>query len=203
MAKSLKAILQESSLARVHQHTQDRNIGVLTAHRGEFTKQENAKRNQSLAADIRGAGFGFIKVRGSYTENFGKPEARHVDEDSYLVVGDKGDDKGKLHKFLLAHGEKYGQDSILHKPASEKIARLHGTKEGGYPGLGNSTNVGEWHPNRMNEFHSLMRWGKRKPTDKSFAFERETPKIVVESIVYDDAKFLTEVNFFSREEREF
>ena len=31
--KTYKEILVESSLSRIHQHTQDRNIGMITGHR--------------------------------------------------------------------------------------------------------------------------------------------------------------------------
>ena len=46
--KSLKTLYNESSLSRVHAHTQGRNIGMITAHRGEFDASENKKRNKFL-----------------------------------------------------------------------------------------------------------------------------------------------------------
>jgi hypothetical protein len=41
---SFKTMINESSLSRVHEHTQGRNIGMLTAHRGEYTSSENKQR---------------------------------------------------------------------------------------------------------------------------------------------------------------
>lgn len=182
--KNLKTIINEASLGRVYQHTKDRNIGMITAHRAENTAEENKKRNQELEHHIRKAGYGFVKVKGRYVENHGTPQAKNVDEHSYLVVGKKGDDKGELKNFLLKHGEKHGQDSVLHKAAGESTAKLHGTREGGWPGKGKTHDVGNFHPDRAGEFHTAMKGGK-----KTFAFE--------------SIQFLTPVSFYNREESEF
>lgn len=182
--KNLKTVINEASLGRVHQHTKDRNIGMITAHRGEFTAQENRGRNKELEGHIKKAGYGFVKVKGRYVENHGTADAKNVDEDSYLIVGKKGNDKGELKNFLLKHGAKYGQDSVLHKAAGESNAKLHGTREGGWPGKGETHDVGTFHPDRAGEFHTAMKGGK-----KTFAFE--------------SVQFLTPVGFFNREETEF
>jgi hypothetical protein len=78
--------LYEASLARIWQHTQNRNFGIITAHRGEHDAKENYRRNTTLIDDLRNRGFGFIPMRGHYIENEGTPEARHVTEDSFLVT---------------------------------------------------------------------------------------------------------------------
>lgn len=171
------------SLSRIHQHAQGRNIGMISAHRGENTAQENKTRSKELEGHIRKAGYGFVKVKGRYIENHGTPHARAVDEHSYLVIGKKGHDKGHLKGFLKKHGEKYGQDSVLHKAHDEEHAHLHGTREGGFPGKGKAHNVGKFHPNRAGEFHTKMK-GKR-----TFAFEE------VEML-----EFVTPITFFSRDE---
>lgn len=165
----IKKIINEASLSRVESHTQDRNIGMITAHRGGNVEQDdrerNNKNNKRLAADIRSEGLGFIKVKGRYIEGHGTTEATPVDEHSFLVVGKKGNDKGHLLDFLKRHGEKYGQDSILHKSHDSTDAVLHGTNETGYPGKGKTQEVGEFHPNRAGEFHSMLKG------NRSFAFE--------------------------------
>lgn len=174
------------SLARLHQHVQGRNIGMITAHRNENTAEENKSRNKELEGHIRKAGYGFVKVKGRYIENHGTPDAKAVDEHSYLVIGKDGNDNGQLKGFLKKHGEKYGQDSVLHKAHDEEHAYLHGTREGGFPGKGKAQNVGKFHPNRAGEFHTKMK-GKR-----TFAFEE------VESV-----QFFSPRSFFSREENLF
>ena len=157
--KEAKTIFNESSLSRVHAHTQGRNIGMITAHRGENSKEENEKRNGELEKKIRGAGYGFVKVKGRYIENHGTENARPVDEHSYLVVGNHGDDKGHLLHFLKKQGEHYGQDSILHK----------------------AHDVGKFHPNRAGEFHTVMKGSRnfsfesiRFVNSKSFFLREET-----------------------------
>ena len=49
--------LYEASLSRVFTHTQNRNIGILTAHRGggEYTPEENRERNANLRDVGRGS----------------------------------------------------------------------------------------------------------------------------------------------------
>ena len=162
---TLKQLIQEASLSRVYTHTKGRNIGMITAHRGEYTAEENKQRNSQLESDIRKHGLGFVKVKGRYIENHGTPNAKSVDEESYLVIGKHGHDNGHLKGFLQTHGEKYGQDSVLHKAHDEDDAKLIGTREGGYPGHEKEVSVGKWHPNRAGEFHTAMKGGK------TFAFE--------------------------------
>ena len=163
--KSYKNILLETSLARVFQHTKDSNIGMITASRGENTPEENKAGNKELEKSIKAAGHGYVKVKGRYVEGHGTPQAKNVDEHSFLVIGKKGDDKGELKNFLLQHGEKHGQDSILHKAHDEPTAKLHGTNEGGWPGKGEEHDVGVFHPNRVGEFHTAMKG------NRTFAFE--------------------------------
>jgi hypothetical protein len=170
LLKLRKFMLSEAankSLSRIMAHAQGRNVGIITAHRGEHDKATNNARNKDLAHDIRKAGLGFVHVKGRYVENYGKPEARHVDEHSYFVMGKKGNDSGHLKGFLKHHGEKYGQDSVLHKPHDSENAHLIGTKEGGYPGHGKTADLGKFHANRIPEFHSVLKG------NRTFAFQEE------------------------------
>lgn len=171
------------SLARVHQHVQGANIGIISAERGEHSKEENDHAHASLGHDIRKAGYGYVPIKGNYIENHGTPHEKKVSERSYMVVGKRGHDSGNLKGFLTKHGEKYKQDSILHKPHDSETASLHGTKEGVWPGKGEKHDVGHFHPNRAGEFHSQMK-GRR-----TFAFE--------------DYLFYHPMGFFSRQERLF
>jgi len=157
-------VLIESSLSRIHQHTKESNLGILTAFRGEFDIKQNKIRNKELESAIRSNGFGYIPVAGHYIENKGSPEERHVIEDSYIVISHK-DDSDKLKKFLIKMGVKFNQDSILYKPVSSPDALLIGTASGRYPGMGVESNVGNFHPSRMGQFYSQLRNGK------TFVFE--------------------------------
>jgi hypothetical protein len=181
-AKTILAEAASKSLSRIRQHTQDRNIGMISAHRGEHTPEENKQRTAELASDIKAGGFGHVHVKGRYIENHGSENARPVDEHSFLVIGKKGDDGGALKGFLKKHGEKYKQDSVLHKPHNSTTASLHGTshREDSFPGHGKVHDVGEFKPQRAGEFHSVMK------SRKTFAFE--------------NVHFYNQVSFSNREE---
>lgn len=177
------------SLSRVHQHTLTRNIGMISAQRGENTPEENNKRHKQLAGDIRKAGFGFIHVKGRFIENHGTPEARAVDEKSYLVIGKEGHDGGALKKFLVNHGKKYNQDSVLHKAHNQPDVHEHGLKPEGTPKDGESRSFGTWHPNRLGQYHTAMK-GKR-----SFTFE----SIDDVKSEYESIYFVNPISFYNRE----
>lgn len=151
-------------LSRVLQHTKERNIGMITAHRGSHTPEENKERNEQLKADISKHGYGYKHVKGTYVENYGKPDAKPVEEHSFLVIGKKGHDSGALKGFLKKHGAKYDQDSVLHKSHDNENAHLVGTNETGYPGKDKEESVGKFHPDKASEFYSKMK-------GKNYTFE--------------------------------
>lgn len=184
MLSTFKNFLHEASLSRVHSHTQNKNLGMITAQRGENTAKENSALNKELEKNIRDAGYGFIKVKGRYIENHATDKAKAVDEDSYLVIGNNEDDNGKLLAFLKKQGIKYKQDSILHKAASEENAKLYGTREGGWPGMGKVHDVGKFHANRAGEFHTAMKG------NRSFEFS--------ESVQHFN--FVRQISFSNRKE---
>jgi hypothetical protein len=134
MIKPFSKVGLEASFARVHQHTQNRNVGMILASREDLTSEENRQRHAALKSDVRKAGYGFI-------------EGRRFDEKSLLVVGKKGEDGGALLGHLKHLGEKYGQESSF---ASTNDTEKHKHIE-----------AGSWHPNRIPEFHSLMK--NRRP----------------------------------------
>jgi beta-glucosidase/6-phospho-beta-glucosidase/beta-galactosidase len=163
-------MLDEASLVRLWQHTQERNIGIITAYRGRYPVSENKKRNSQLQAEIRSAGFGFYKVEGRYIEGYGSEVSKDVKEQAFLVIGEKGNDNGKLKGILKKFGTKYDQDSILYKSFDGK-GMLIGTQdkdEDGnaveFPGMGKEISVGDFKPMKVSQFYSRM---KGKP----FVFE--------------------------------
>lgn len=175
-----EGILNEGGLARLHQHIEGSNLGIISAHRGvgndyhvpegevddpnedqhEKYKRINAKNTAELEGAIQKAGFGYRRLHGSYVENYGSENQKPVAEHSFLVIGKKGDDSGKLKGFLTQHAQKYKQDSILFKPHNETRAHLYGTKENAFPGKDEKADVGEFRPDRLGEFYSTMNRGK-------------------------------------------
>jgi hypothetical protein len=163
-------VLDEASLSRLYQHTLDRNIGIITAFRGRYPVSENKARNSKLQAEIRTAGFGFYRVDGHYIEGYGSEVSKDVKEQAFLVIGDKGDDEGRLKGFLRKAGARYNQDSVLYKSFDGKAVLIgtQGKDEDGnpveFPGLGKEFSVGEFKPMKVSQFYSKM---KGKP----FVFE--------------------------------
>ncbi len=179
---SILKTLSESanhSLGRVLFHTINSNIAVLTGHRGNLTVDENNRRNDELKQKIRDAGYGYLRVKGNYTENKDTPEEKKVKEDSLLVIGDRGRDDGKLLSMVKKWGEEYDQDSILHKSHDSEEAFLHGTsKLGTWPKYGEAKPMGKFHPNRISEFYSTLMGGK------PFVFLREFVDLTKPNLVF-------------------
>lgn len=160
--REFNELLTEGGLARIWQHTMTRNVGTITAFRGENTKQENLSLNAQLQADIRSAGYGFYTGEGKFTENLGTDNEQPVYENVFIVIGDIGDDSGKLKGFLKKMGQKYNQDSVIFKPFDSESAVIIGTKTGVWPGLGTEAEVGDWKPNLMTQFYTYLRFGRAR-----------------------------------------
>lgn len=201
MTKKFSSFLTEAarrSLSRVQHHLADANVGIITAHRGNYMNKspqehaaENNTQNRRLSSDIRSHGFGFHHIRGRYIEKHGTPEAHPVDEHSFLISHPNAN---KLKGFLTKHGEKYSQDSVFFKHKSSDQAHLIGTKEGVFPGKGVEHPVGKFHANRLPQFHSMLtrgggKAGQTPATAKGFAFEE-----------YEEFGVYNPVSWFSRRE---
>ena len=131
-------------------------MGMITAYRGQYSIQQNQKRNSQLMSDIRSAGFGYVPVTGYYVENPGTPEEQKVVENSFLVIS-SANDAGRLKFFLHKSGVKYDQDSVLYKDASESEAILIGTAPGRWPGLNVEVKIGKWKPNSIGAYYTKMK----------------------------------------------
>ena len=162
--KQFKEYLQESSLSRIWKHSQEHDYGTITAFRsardcleGEpYTMKENLQRNKSLLAKLRSKGYGVTAIKGSYIENYGKPTAKEVGENSFFVTDLQ--DKGRLKKDLLSLGEEFEQDSVIFGKAAS-VASLHGTNKcpEGYPGYGKTVKQGGAIFAKTGEFLSRVR----------------------------------------------
>jgi hypothetical protein len=142
--KTMKEFLTESSMSRMHTYARERNLGVISAYRGEHTEKENRERHKQLEKDLRGLGYGVIHAHGGFVENKGTPQEQTVTERSFIVGGSKEDDKGKLLSDLKKLGEKYNQDSVLHKPLGSDTASYHYTNDVGYANKGDIKPVGQF-----------------------------------------------------------
>jgi len=159
--------LNEFNFARLFQHLENRNVGILTAFRSRYTLKENRARNKQLETKIRAAGFGYTRAQGHYIEGFETASAIDAHEEVFIVIGDPGDDSGKLKGFLKTWGKQFNQDSVLYKEFGNESTILIGTQshdEDGnsvnFPGLNKEVTVGSWHPNKMGQFYTKMKGRK-------------------------------------------
>lgn len=169
---SFKTFLQEAKgLTQILKHTKNANIAILTAFRGldtdqEYTESElnkhladNRARNKKLATEIRRAGYGFTKVKGSYPEKINGKDVR-VDEESFFITDNNTNAKEHLKDLAIRLGRKYNQDSVLFKE-QDGDAVLLGTNTTGYPGLGKEERLGKWHTNKVSDYFTKLKNGKK------------------------------------------
>lgn len=181
-----KKFLIEGGLSRILTHLENRNLGIITAFRGNFTLAENRRRNKDLENRIRTAGLGYYKADGHYIESYGQPGAMDVHEEVFIVMGAKVEileyraiinpeaDYGYLKGFLYKEGKRFDQDSVLVKEVGVPEAYLIGCKdfdekgEPVFPGDRREHKLGPWSPMKIGKFYTRM---KGKP----FVFESVAP----------------------------
>lgn len=102
--------LVESKLSRMYQFVEDdkRSFGIVSASRGANSKEENLAAHDELKKKVRQMGYGYIELRGGYTEEGGGD----VEELSLMVPSI---DKIKIIEL----GRKYKQDSVMFKDKTD------------------------------------------------------------------------------------
>lgn len=169
MEKECRVVkLTEASLGRVLQHIQGKkNVkswGVVTAYRYGNTPAENKLANKNLAGQIRAKNLGFFEMEGHWQEcqdkrvnYFDCPKDKLVDstEISLFVPNISIKD---IHKL----GKQFEQDSVLYGGEDTKGKGVLVYKNG------RVENVGDMHPDNMQQAYSKMR-----NTGKVFAFQRK------------------------------
>ena len=191
--KSFKQLLQESykdvpvnesSIGRMRYHATGSNVAIVTANRKDFNAETNLARNQELIKLIKKAGYGYIHVKGHYIEGYGTEQARPVEEHSFVVIGKRGNDNGKLLNDARSWGEHFGQDSIFYKKHDEDSANLYGTQVTGnsYPPYGHTMDLGRFHPNMAGDFHTELK------NTKTFAFSESVDPNTIE-FLFEDTYF--------------
>lgn len=160
--------LTEASLGRVLQHIQGKkNVkswGVITAYRYANTPAQNRAANKILADKIRAKGLGFFEMEGHWQEcqdrrvnyfDCPKDQLKDSTEISLFVPNISIKD---LHKL----GNEFTQDSVLYGGEDTKGKGVLVYKNG------RVENVGDMHPDNMQQAYSKMR-----NTGKVFAFQRK------------------------------
>jgi len=180
IAEMIENKLEESSLSRVWQKTQNHSCGTITSHRDKKTKAQNKQTNKEMLTYLMGKGYSVTKIKGSYIENFGSENEKEVGEESFFVCNQKveGSDGGILEKDLIALGRKYDQDSVLIIPMGGKGSYLYGTskRDDAYPSYNKKEVVGSGKFGKASgQFLSRIRGRK-------FAFEEVEPTQTINGI---------------------
>ena len=177
----LNNVIVESSLNRLIGWIENNEIALITAYRGKkeniknpnltkqddknegdsYSRKENRERNRELSATLLRLGYGVTKISGVYVENFGTPNERLADEESYLVVNKDNDVNFFNNIFKLS--EYYNQDCFCYKAKNDDVAYNVGTNNADYPGYGNRERNGRFVIGVKNEFMSRL-------GNKGFAF---------------------------------
>ncbi len=177
------------SLNRALHHFRNNDIAIMTAFRKYdqngvlITKPENIQRNKILAKDIRMAGYGFIRVRGTFLEdNPETGEKNMVEEESFFIVDvEKEGGVGGLKDNVIMWGKKWHQDAVIFKGAGED-ALLIGTNDTGYPGMGNEKVLGKVHINKPADFFTQLHGGRQ------FSFSEDVDMSRYESYMVQSSK---------------
>ena len=174
----------ESSINRIVHWVNNYEIALITAFRGRkenivhpdltkdddkeigesYSKKENKLRNRELSATLLRLGYGVTKVDGVYVENFGHPDSRICDEESFLVVNKNDDDDFFDNIFRLS--EYYNQDCFCYKAKNDNVGYNVGTNGADYPGYGEEVRNGKFVVGVKNEFMTRL-------NNKGFAFTDE------------------------------
>ena len=104
--------MNESNWGRIIQHI-DNGCMMISACRGDKTEEENAKRTDQLANDIREANLGYIRILGGYIENKGTDNEKEVTEESFFVPKNKNMSDEDFFDIAIKLCKKYNQDSVL------------------------------------------------------------------------------------------
>ncbi len=162
----------EKKLENIIPDIEGKNIGIISAFRSAYNKEENLSRTKELQNDLNHAGLRFIRLIGHYIEGFGsKAQKKPKKEISFLVFADNNKDDKQLEQFMKELGEKYNQDSVIYKSYDNESATLIGTSkhdEDGnkieFPGYKKEFELGKFTLDKMGDFYSKMK-------GKSFVFE--------------------------------
>lgn len=110
-----KQYLKESSLSRIWEYIENnkKSFAVISAFRGERSKEENEEKHNELKSKVRELGLGYIEMRGGYKEDTG-----FVNEKSLFIPNIQEKQAVKL-------GKEFDQDGILFKDSQGNFNEIN------------------------------------------------------------------------------
>ena len=157
--------LTEASLGRLVQHFQNGDcIAIVSAFRGERSKAENMKLTKQLRTLVLGAGFGFNKVIGGYSEKLDDGTVVNIDDEHSTIIYATPERENELRKFVISLGKKYNQDSVLFVGNDRKATWIF-TRPDNFMNkpVGSTMELGDFHPKQIGVYFTKI--GK-----KNFSF---------------------------------
>jgi hypothetical protein len=179
----MEQYLSESSLSRILQHINNPNMqfGVMSPFRKENSPEENESAYKELVTTVRNVGYGYIPLRGGYTEEEG-----FVNEKTLFIPN-------ITRKEMIDLGVKYNQWSIIHKD-SKDFSEIGTNKNSGVGKILNSFKVARDGKSITLSAYDLFkdffsRLAKGSHSDKKFIFKMQEQ---IETSGYEKLKRLKE-----------
>ena len=183
MIKAGRYDLDEVSLGRIYQHVVSNpkmnSWAVITASRGELSKDENKKRNKELEADLRKMGLGFAHADGMWRECKDQTieykncpeELRVPTEEKVLFIPNISKENAK------ALGKKWNQDSVLF---ADGEARKNGEATFIDSKSGEEFNIGKFSAGKIAQGYTKLKGNKVftfEPKKAEEPKKADTPKV--------------------------
>lgn len=106
--------LTEASLSRLWQHFKKGNpLMIISSDRGERDAVENNRKNKEMRKDLINSRFGYVKVKGGYTETDKDGNKRDFEEEKSCIVFGTPETEKRLLKLGKVLGKKYNQECFL------------------------------------------------------------------------------------------
>lgn len=154
----LESSLMEASMGRLYQHFKDGDcIAIVSAFRGERSKSENMKLTNELRVLTLGAGFGYNKVIGGYSEKRADGSVVNIDNEHSTIIYAPPEKEKELKNFVVALGKKYKQDSVLFI-GNDRMARWIFTRPDNFMNkpVGSTMELGEFHPKQIGMYFTKI-----------------------------------------------
>ena len=122
-------LISEAGLSRMlSQVKSDQDFAILTAYRGNYTKEQNIARNRDLRSELNRKRMGPYQLVGHWQEcqdssydynNCPKNLLKDVIERSYMVVKPKEMEVEEFQKFIISMLQKFEQDGAVYRSGND------------------------------------------------------------------------------------
>lgn len=186
----LKKRLLETNLSRIFQHTEEKNVGIISAfknweglrkkrkkegvHPNDIISEVNTKnmnRHIELRNLIRSKGYNYIVLVGYWYITLDDGKNQKVKELSFFVSTET-ERKDELLEDLKKWGDIFNQEAIVFKPYDEKEAYLYTTavidtdtglayNQKEEVKVGDFFSIGSFSSTKVNDIYSMTKGGKK------------------------------------------